>query len=149
MAYATVADMIVRYGEVELIRLSTPADQPMETIQHEAVERALRDGSDIADTHLRKRYRVPLDIVPAIVTRAVCILARYDLQTGEQKTISEDARDQRKDVMDWLRDIAAGKVLLDLEEVAAGDESYAQMSARREAPYGGGPTIGAGGDPWL
>ena len=44
--------------------------------------------------------------------------------------------------MEWLRDIARGTVKLDLNEVAIGTESYAQVSiggdGDRRSPFGQG-----------
>jgi phage gp36-like protein len=136
MAYATVADMIERFGQVELIRLTTPADQDMDTVQAEPVERALEDASAVIDGYLRRRYQVPLDLVPAEIRRAACHLARYDLSMGDNREPPEQTVTARKDTVAWLKQVSDGTVLLPLAEVAPGDQSFAQVQTRR-AVFGG------------
>lgn len=141
MAYATVADMIERFGEAEMIRVSTPDGADMVAVVCEPVEAALREVSAVIDSYLRKRYRTPLDVAPDEVTRACCILARYELSTGGQRQPTETMTAARKETIDWLSLIARGTVLLDLQEVDIGDQSFAQTESRRPV-YGGG--CGAG-----
>ncbi len=130
--YATLQDMIDRFGQTEMIRLTTPDGQPMETVQEPIVDNALVYAASLIDSYLRKRYAVPLDLVPAEINRACMMIARYELSIGEQKTVSEETRLARKDCISWLDDVAAGKVLLDLQEVPSGDDSYAQASTRQQ-----------------
>jgi phage gp36-like protein len=130
-AYACVQDMITRFGETEMIRLTTPSGQDMDAVIIEKAEAALADASAFIDTFLRKRYEVPLDIVPPEIGRACGILARYDLYLGEDKQPSEQVKITRDETVRWLERIALGQVLLDLTEVAAGDNSFAQVSTRR------------------
>jgi phage gp36-like protein len=131
-AYASVQDMITRFGETEMIRLTTPSGQSMDVVVTEKADAALADASAQIDTYLRKRYEVPLDIVPAEIVRACCILARHDLYLGEDKQPSDQVKLTRDEVVRWLGEISLGKVLLDLTEVAAGDNSYAQAQTRRQ-----------------
>ena len=130
MAYATVDDMIGRFGQAEMIRLSTPDGAAMVAVLPAPIETALDDASAIIDTWLRRRYRVPLSVCPPELRRAACILARYDLSTGEQKNPSEQTVADRADALKWLAAIGAGTALLDLEEVAVSDQSYATMQSR-------------------
>ena len=69
-------------------------------------------------------------------------MARYDLATGDGKTAAEEVKDRHRQAMEWLRDIARGTVKLDLNEVAIGTESYAQVSiggdGDRRSPFGQG-----------
>ncbi len=137
MAYATVRDMIERFGQTEMVRLTTPADQDLGGIVTEVAEAKLDDASAQIDSYVGKRYQVPMAVPPQVIVRAACILARYDLATGEQREPTEQMRLQRQETIAWLRDIANGNVVLELDEVAPGDESYAQASTRRPI-YGGG-----------
>jgi phage gp36-like protein len=132
--YSSVADMIARFGQAELIRLTTPPDQDMETIQPAALTRALVEASALIDTYLRGRYTVPVvDVLPEL-TRAAAFLARYDLAQGEQKQATEQMRLDRKEVLAWLELIRDGKTKLDLLEAPAADQSVA-ISSSRDAVY--------------
>ncbi len=150
MSYATPQDMIDRFGNVELIRLTTPSDQDMDVVNEDAVQRALDEASAQIDTYLRKRYQVPLDLTTPEIRRACCMMARYDLSMGDNREPSEQVRLAFKQVIDWLQLIAKGDVLLDLTEVASGDDSYAQMADRapafgveRPSGFGQNPVTGA------
>ena len=138
MAYATIDDMVRRCGTVEMIRLTTPSDREMDGIVCETAETALASVSAIMDSYIGRRYRTPMDVAPTVVTDLCCDMARFRLSTGDQKTCSEEVRARHKDAMAWLSDVSLGKVVLELDEVATGDESYAQTSDRgfRDAPFG-------------
>lgn len=138
MAYATIQDLIDRYGQQEMIRLTTPDDQEMDGVNADAAEAKLADVSAVIDSYVGRRYRVPMDVAPAAVVRVCCILARYDLATGGSRSPSEQMSDQRKEAMAWLLDVSLGKAVLELDEVAAGDESYAQATDRT-ATFGHAP----------
>jgi phage gp36-like protein len=138
MAYASVADMIDRFGAAEMIRASTPDGAEMIAVVAEPIARALDDAAAIIDTWLRKRYRMPLTVAPPEIRRACCILARFDLMNGGNRTPSEPAIEERKEIMAWLRAVGDGRALLDLAEVTVSDQSYATQQSR-PAIYGGEP----------
>lgn len=130
MAYAAVQDLIDRYGQQEMIRLTTPADQEMDGVNGQVAQVALDDASAEIDVYVGKRYRVPMDVAPGIIVAKCCAMARYRLASGEQKNPTEQMRTDYADAMAFLRDIAAGKAVLELDEVASSDEGYAQASDR-------------------
>jgi phage gp36-like protein len=129
MSYATINDLVERFGAVELARLTTPDGQPVDVVVTDTAQRALDDSTGVIDSYLRKRYATPMPTPPAEIVRACAILARYDLSFGEQKEPSEQVRLQRKEVIDWLDRVAKGEVLLD-GALPAGDYSYAKTSDR-------------------
>ncbi len=115
--YATVQDMIDRFGATHLIRLSRPEDRTAETVDEEKVNTALRDASSLIDGYIRGRYLVPIAAPPSEIVRAACILARYDLAQGENMDPSDEMEKARKDVIVWLENIA--KELINLDVPAA------------------------------
>lgn len=126
--YATVAHMIERFGELEMIRLTRPDDRTAETVDEAPIEVALSDGAALIDDYLRKRYRVPVASPPASLVRANCVLARYDLHQGEAIEPTEQVRLARKEVIGWLEGLAAGTVTIDAP--ASGDLSGGASGAR-------------------
>lgn len=77
MPYATLQDLVDRYGQQELTDLTDRAgagvpDQAVATI-------ALTDASQMVDGYLVDRYRLPLATVPQTVVRWTCDIARYFL----------------------------------------------------------------------
>lgn len=115
--YATVADMIARFGETQILRLSNPEDLTAEAVDEVKVETALADVTSIIDGYVRGRYFVPIAVPPKEIVRAACILARYDLAQGERTDPSEEMAKSRKDVISWLENIA--KELINLDVPAA------------------------------
>lgn len=115
--YATVTDMIARFGETHLIRLSRPEDRSAETVDAEKIERALSDVSGVIDGYIRGRYLVPIASPPVEIIRAACVLARYELAQGEHMEPSEEMSKARKETITWLENIS--KELINLDVPAA------------------------------
>lgn len=115
--YATVTDMIARFGETHLIRLSRPEDRNAETVDVEKIERALTDVSGVIDGYIRGRYLVPIASPPVEIVRAACVLARYELAQGEHMEPSEEMSKARKETITWLENIS--KELINLDVPAA------------------------------
>jgi phage gp36-like protein len=136
MAYATVADMVLRWGEAEMIRASTPDGAAAVAVVAEPINVALENASAMIDGYLRKRYRVPLEAIPPEINDACCKIARYEVNTGGDKAPSEQTVKGRDDAVVWLARIARGEVVLGMEEVTQGDESFATTRARRPV-FGG------------
>ena len=93
MQYATVADMTARFGERELIQLTDP---DLQAVQTDRAERAIADAQAFADAFVGVAYRLPLAgcakpapvpgdpqavelVPPPQLTRIVCDVARYYL----------------------------------------------------------------------
>lgn len=117
--YATVAHMVERFGETEMIRTSMPEDRETETMDAAKIEVALSDASALIDGYLRGRYRVPVAEPRKDLIRATCVLARYDLAKGERTEPTEQMRLDRKEVIAWLEGISKGVILIDAP--SAGD----------------------------
>lgn len=137
MAYATPQDLVQRFGEQEIVRLTTPAGQELSGVGMEAAELALANASALIDSYVRRRYRTPIDVPPDEIRRVCQDIARYELSTGDGKLPGEEVKDRNRAALAWLRDISEGRVVLELDEVAAGDESYAQAQTRNPV-FGGG-----------
>ena len=94
MDYATVQDLIARFGERELIELTDPED--LEQVKEAKVNTVLGDAHAFVDGYVGKVYRLPLPgctkpapmpgnanavqmVAPPLLTRMVCDVARYYL----------------------------------------------------------------------
>lgn len=80
--YATIDDLIARYGEDELVELTDRADPPAGTVDATVADKALADASQEIDLYLRVRYALPLDTVPSVIGRVCCQIARYTLHVN-------------------------------------------------------------------
>lgn len=131
MPYATAQDMISRFGATEMLRLSSVDGILPETVNVVPVEQAIADSAAIIDSYLRKRYTVPLNPVPQVITRACCVLARYDLCVGGDREPATQVVSDRKDTIAWLAKIADGSVTLeDISPVAPTSTAFAQDRPR-------------------
>lgn len=134
--YATLQDMTQRFGEVEVIRLSSGDGPIRDSVDPTTVDMALSDATAMIDGYLRKRYQLPLAEVPPEVVRATCVLARHDLASGGGREPSTQMRNDRNDVIAWLNKIAEGYVTLASRAPAAAGQS-ARFSDRERAFQGG------------
>jgi phage gp36-like protein len=112
MGYATRDDLEKRYSadEVEQRESALPAG---------AVDRVLADADALIDGYLVGRYSLPLTPVPANLPQVACAIARYHL-LGDSAT--ERAREDHKDAIAWLKDVASGRVLLQGAAIVPGNE---------------------------
>jgi phage gp36-like protein len=110
--YASVADMVGRYGEAELMRLSAPEGQLSGPIDTTAVETALTDATSRIDSYLSSRYQLPVSPVPPAVVAACCALARFALGLGNNQVPSESSKAERDDTTAWLKRLAEGNAML-------------------------------------
>lgn len=94
LTYATVADMVARFGERELIQLTDTTNIPPSAIDAPRVETKLADAAAFVDGYVGQVYRLPLTgcaqpvtvpgadpvyVAPPVLTRLTCDLARYYL----------------------------------------------------------------------
>lgn len=92
LIYATVADMVARFGALELIQLTDADNIPPSTLDTARVEIKLADAAAFVDGYIGQVYRLPLSgcakigaggvteyVPPPVLTRLTCDLARYYL----------------------------------------------------------------------
>ena len=121
--YATVADLIDRFGESEMIGLTDPDNT---SVQSDRAQRKLDDAHALANSYVGMAYRLPLAgcakpapqpgnpqavecVAPPLLTRLVCDIARYylydDKSTDEVLKRYEQAKQE-------LLHISQGKATL-------------------------------------
>lgn len=140
MSYATVQDMIDRFGELELVQLTDTVNIPPSAVNTARVEVKLGDAQAFVDGYVGQVYRLPLRgcakpatvsgsaleyVPPPVLTRLSCDLARYYLH---------DDLAPENEV--YRRFKAAVK---ELEAIAAG-------AAQLACPWGGSPGELVGAD---
>lgn len=122
MAYVDVDGLVARFGAEELIQLTDRTNMPPSTIDTAVVEKAIADASSQIDGYLAKRYRLPLDPVPSILSKVAADLARYHLRGDSAEKDTVVAINYRGSI-DWLRDVSKGVAMIDaagIEPVQAG-----------------------------
>lgn len=108
--YATVADMVARFGDTEVMQLS---DRNMSNqIDQAVVDLALADASAEIDCYLG-RYSLPFTKVPPLLVRLCCDVARYRLTSaGGVQITAEIERRYHMDEVNLLQNLASGAVTL-------------------------------------
>ncbi|MBB3947219.1 phage gp36-like protein [Rhizobium skierniewicense] len=121
--YATVTDMIARFGEVQIVRLSNPEDRETSVPDEAKVNTALEDATALINSYIRGRYLVPIAAPPKDIVRAACVIARHDLADTERSSPSDEMTKGKAEVIKWLENIAKEIVHLDipLATVTGGD----------------------------
>lgn len=127
--YATVADMLERIGEPELIQLSDRTPPYTGAIVSETVQAALDDAAAEIDGFVQARYPLPLSPVPTLLIRIGCDLARKHLHRDRPtEAVKADADTARRQ----LQQIARGEISLQQASgsPAASDDARATGPAR-------------------
>ncbi|WP_107855315.1 gp436 family protein [Neisseria weaveri] len=134
MAYAVMADMVARFGELEVIQLTDRNQDGY--IDEDVAAVALADATAEIDAYLG-RFKRPFADVPPILKRLCCDIARYRLTAANGVLITEEIRNRYKiDVLDLLRAMAKGEVQLGVddsgEEVAAGEDGIVFVNGKNK-----------------
>lgn len=124
MPYATLDDLIARFGELELIQLSDAATPGL--IDDAVVARALADADAIVDGHLGGRYALPLAAVPPMLVNVACDLARARLY---KDVLPEAVESRRAEAMRYLELLGKGAITL-----GASPEPASQRDVRLATP---------------
>ena len=120
-SYTHRADMILRFGEEEIVRLTDRTNTPPTTIDGDTLIAAMADACDFVDSFLAVRYSLPiytsiggpLGIIPPALTRATADIARYYLH-GRRVEKDDPVRLAYMEAERWLRAVAKGEARLDI-----------------------------------
>lgn len=116
MAYATLQDLIDRYGERTVITSSDRDGNGQ--ADADAVAHALDEVSSEIDTYLAARYALPLPEVPSILVRLACDMALHQV-SFEAGAATDEKKARYDSAVDLLKLIAKGTVQLPLPPAAA------------------------------
>lgn len=111
MNYATLQDLVNRFGEQEVLQL-TDREHTGE-IDEAVAERALSDAAAEIDGYLAARYVLPLAAVPLVLVRLCADLARYYLYDDHAP---EQVTQRYKAAVETLKRISTGQVALGVSD---------------------------------
>lgn len=127
MPYLTRLDLEQRFGVDEVAQRES-------ALQPGGLDKILVDASSMIDGYLASRYTLPLTAIPEQLVATAAAIARYKL-LGDVAT--EYAQREYKDAVAWLRDIAAGKVVLEqVAKVPGNSPATVVMSEPGERVFG-------------
>lgn len=115
MSYATLDDLVSRYGEEELVQITGPASG---VIDGAVVAGALADADAMIDGYLAGRYPLPLASVPPNLTLIACAVARYLVW---KDLASEEVRKRYEDAIRYLERVASGGIPLRMDTAGQPD----------------------------
>ena len=118
MSYATIGDLVTRFGEVTLAQLTARGEPPADTPDESVLEAVLLDASETIDGYAAARYRTPLSPVPAPVRRWCADMAVYYLYAATGN-VPDDVRQSFEDAMTGLKDMAKGLLAFQCEGVVS------------------------------
>lgn len=113
MSYATQQDMQDRFGLAELLQLTDRDNIPPSTVNTSVLGRALADADALIDSYLAGRYQLPLTVVPEILVKTGCDIARFYL-FGSNADIGGTVERGYKLALSWLESIASGSIQLNV-----------------------------------
>lgn len=114
MSYATLADLVARYGEDELVSLTDVNRSG--AINVGVLNQAISDADSEIDSYVAVRFSLPLATVPKELTRVACDIARYRLYDDRAP---DEIRKRYEDAVKWLAAVANGSRSLGLPPAQA------------------------------
>ncbi|KAA1165480.1 DUF1320 domain-containing protein [Pseudoalteromonas fuliginea] len=129
MSYASTNDMQKRFGQQDLVLLTEREDSDPEQINMPILEQALTDASAEINGYLAGRYSLPLTIVPTVLTRLCCDIARYFLGTDNAP---EHITERYQNAIKFLVAVGKGTLSLGVDELGANaqtDDTAVMQSA--------------------
>lgn len=114
--YATQDDLVTEFGERELLDVAGTGDQANRVLDAAKIANALTDVTETMNGYIKGRYTLPLNPVPGLLRPIACDLARYRLRnrSAGKSTMTDEVRQRFEDAIKQLKDIAAGRLLLDI-----------------------------------
>jgi len=125
MSYCKPQDMVERYTEQELIQLTDRENTG--DIDFTVLESAINDASSEIDGYLAA-YPLPLVIVPRVLTRFSCDIARYYLYDDHAPERVEKLYDN---AIDFFKLVAKGTVSLGVDN--AGQQPITADNAQMQS----------------
>lgn len=127
--YASVTDLIERFGETEIVELTDL--EHTGAVNEAMAEQALTDATSEIDGYLAARYRLPVTDTPRLLSLLCTDIARYRLERGVN---TDQARQRYEDSVAKLKAIARGEINLPLD-------TPPPASAEPRVVVGGGRTF--------
>lgn len=109
MPYATATDMLLRFTEREMMRLTDIEEPVTNAVVAAVLERALGDASAEIDGYITSRYQLPLADPPELLRVMCCDIARYRLQAT---SADDQAKEAYKAAIAYLTKVAEGRINL-------------------------------------
>lgn len=121
--YASIDDMLLRFGEAKLTQLTDRVTPPARQPDPAVIGAALEDATQMVDGYAAARYVTPLCPVPAPVRRWCLDIAYYYLHNSGP--VPEDVRKGFESALAGLKDMGKGVIVFAAEGLASAELSAA------------------------
>lgn len=115
--YATAQDMYNRYSKTVINQLADnkinidAETGELSKAREQIINNAILDASAAIDGYISGRVTLPIDKIPAVLVRAACVLAYYNLADN---VATEKAEKDKDDIVRFLERVASGQISLGL-----------------------------------
>ena len=110
MAYAQISDLVLRFGQTQLIQLTDRSTPPADAVDDTVAQQALDDTTPMIDGYVGARYALPLPTTPPLLTDVACDLARYRLFVDQ---VPDQVKARHDQAVETLRRISKGEIKID------------------------------------
>jgi len=133
MSYATLSQLLDRYGAQMLVNLTDRGEVATGEVDGAVVDRSLADADAMIDGYLAGRYALPLSQIPPLVVDLAQVIAIWKLHRYQpDPKIEADYKDARK----TLEAISRGDVRLPVEGAdPAGTGGTGARITDRDRPF--------------
>lgn len=128
MPYVTQSDMVALFPLSEMVGLTNLDDPAATTVNTNRLDAAIAHAESIIDSYLGVRHSLPLATTPVVLTGYAADITRYVLDSTRAR---EDVRQRYEDAIVWLKMLAKGEVVLDLD---AGDQPASIALSKYQGP---------------
>jgi len=130
----TVEEFVARIGEKEVLQLANARTRDLPEIDEARLVPELTAASGIIAGYVQARYPLALTYPPEALKGWAADIARWRLrgQGGPSSDMADVVKDRYDEAMKALRDIAAGRMTLDIDApgAAAGEAANAGVNTR-------------------
>jgi len=143
----TVEDMAAAFGEEEMLQIAGDGPRDMRVLDRARVEEAIQHASGIVVGYVRDRWPAAVSGTPMLKGFAADI-ARWRLRGrgGQASAMNETVQKRYDEAIQRLKDIAAGRLTLDLQPDPGSEATPAATELRITSvmPEARGPSLIAG-----
>jgi len=109
MPYCTLSNIKAMMDEDEIIRFTDDYDAGI--INTSVTDKAIAGADALIDSHIAKRYSVPVSPVPDIVLDLAVDIAIYKIYSRRSQP-PDEIRRKYDDAVKYLEKVAAGKIII-------------------------------------
>lgn len=127
----TVEDIVAVFGEEEMLQIAGTGTRDFRTLDRPKIDEALAFASAIVVGYVRDRWPGAVDGSP-MLAGFVADIARWRLRGrgGQQSAMNETVQKRYDEAIGRLKDIAAGRLTLDIDDGRDGVPSTAANETR-------------------